>query len=124
MDADLEDPPEVIPQLIEQFESGKDVVTANKALLAEHGAEPPSGAELDERFSADQSGPAGIETRDRSASDLHEPEIAIFVTSAAAILPLAAAPLGIRKMDAGEESITLQFIPNPPIDALKIIQLI
>ncbi len=39
-------------------------------------------------------------------------------------LRLSAKPLGIRKIDAGESSITMQFMPNPPVDALKIIDLV
>jgi transcription-repair coupling factor (superfamily II helicase) len=33
-------------------------------------------------------------------------------------------PLGIAKIDASVDSILLQFVPNPPIDAARIIQLI
>jgi transcription-repair coupling factor (superfamily II helicase) len=32
--------------------------------------------------------------------------------------------LGIKKIEAGTEAIKVQFIPNPPIDSIKIIQLI
>ncbi|SAK54052.1 transcription-repair coupling factor [Caballeronia glebae] len=39
-------------------------------------------------------------------------------------LRLAAKPLGISKIDAGEQSISLQFIPNPPVDGMKIIQMV
>ena len=39
-------------------------------------------------------------------------------------LRIAAKPLGITRIDASAESIQIQFIPNPPIDPLKIIQLI
>ncbi|CAG9178197.1 transcription-repair coupling factor [Cupriavidus pinatubonensis] len=39
-------------------------------------------------------------------------------------LRIAAAPLGVRKIDAGEASISVQFVPNPPIDALRIIELV
>lgn len=39
-------------------------------------------------------------------------------------LRVLAKTAGIVKIDAHTESISLQFIPNPPIDALKIIQLI
>ena len=31
---------------------------------------------------------------------------------------------GIKKIDASPASIQIQFIPNPPIDPLRIIQLI
>jgi len=31
---------------------------------------------------------------------------------------------GIKKIDASENAIQIQFIPNPPIDPLRIIQLI
>jgi len=31
---------------------------------------------------------------------------------------------GIKKIDATPSSIQIQFIPNPPIDPMKIIQLI
>ncbi len=37
---------------------------------------------------------------------------------------LAARVLGIKKVDAGPAAIQLQFVPNPPIDPAKIIQLI
>ena len=39
-------------------------------------------------------------------------------------LRIAAKPLGIVRIDASADSIQVQFIPNPPIDPLKIIQLI
>ncbi|CAG2130220.1 transcription-repair coupling factor [Cupriavidus plantarum] len=39
-------------------------------------------------------------------------------------LRIAAAPLGVRKIDAGEASISVQFVPNPPIDAIRIIDLV
>jgi len=39
-------------------------------------------------------------------------------------LRLAAQPLGIQKIDASEASATLQFKPNPPIDPLRIIELV
>ena len=39
-------------------------------------------------------------------------------------LRIAAAPLGIRKIDTGANAVTLQFIPNPPVDAIKIIDLV
>ncbi|MBC7500274.1 MAG: transcription-repair coupling factor [Herminiimonas sp.] len=39
-------------------------------------------------------------------------------------LRVAAKPLGIIKIDAHGESALLQFEPNPPIDALRIIELI
>jgi transcription-repair coupling factor (superfamily II helicase) len=39
-------------------------------------------------------------------------------------LRLAAKPLGILKVDASAESILLQFVPQPPIDPGRIIQLI
>jgi len=39
-------------------------------------------------------------------------------------LRLQAKPLGIAKLDASGESIVVQFIPNPPIDPMRIIQLI
>jgi transcription-repair coupling factor (superfamily II helicase) len=31
-------------------------------------------------------------------------------------------PLGVARIDAGPESILLQFVPKPPIDAAKIIE--
>lgn len=37
---------------------------------------------------------------------------------------LAAKPLGISKIDAAELSISLQFIPNPPVDGMKIIEMV
>ncbi|HTH44297.1 MAG TPA: TRCF domain-containing protein, partial [Oxalicibacterium sp.] len=39
-------------------------------------------------------------------------------------LRVAAKPVGIIKIDAHAESATLQFEPNPPIDAMRIIELI
>ena len=39
-------------------------------------------------------------------------------------LRLAAKPLGIMKVDANADSILLQFVPQPPIDSGRIIQLI
>ncbi|MEW6514935.1 MAG: transcription-repair coupling factor [Pseudomonadota bacterium] len=39
-------------------------------------------------------------------------------------LRLLGKPLGIAKLDAGPASITLQFVKNPPIEPLTIIQLI
>jgi transcription-repair coupling factor (superfamily II helicase) len=39
-------------------------------------------------------------------------------------LRIAAKPLGITRLDAGTDSLLLQFVPNPPIDPMKIIQLV
>ncbi|WP_454763723.1 transcription-repair coupling factor [Cupriavidus campinensis] len=39
-------------------------------------------------------------------------------------LRIAAVPLGVRKIDAGEAVISMQFVPNPPIDAIRIIDLV
>jgi transcription-repair coupling factor (superfamily II helicase) len=39
-------------------------------------------------------------------------------------LRIAAKPLGITRIDASADSVQVQFIPNPPIDPIKIIQLI
>ena len=39
-------------------------------------------------------------------------------------LRLAAREMGIQKLDASEVAIQLTFVPNPPIDPMKIIQLI
>ncbi|MBT9591570.1 MAG: transcription-repair coupling factor [Thiobacillus sp.] len=39
-------------------------------------------------------------------------------------LRLVAKPLGVMKVDANEDSILVQFIPQPPIDPGRIIQLI
>jgi transcription-repair coupling factor (superfamily II helicase) len=39
-------------------------------------------------------------------------------------LRIAAAPVGIVKIDAHAESAVLQFQPNPPIDAMRIIELV
>jgi len=39
-------------------------------------------------------------------------------------LRLDMAVLGIKKIDANPVQITIQFIPNPPIDPIKIIQLV
>jgi len=39
-------------------------------------------------------------------------------------LRILAKPLGISKVDASSEAIGIQFVPNPPIDPMKIITLI
>jgi len=39
-------------------------------------------------------------------------------------LRIAARPLGICKVDASGEAIQIQFIPNPPIDPLRVLHLI
>lgn len=39
-------------------------------------------------------------------------------------LRITAKPLGITRIDASSDSIQIQFIANPPIDPIKIIQLI
>ncbi len=39
-------------------------------------------------------------------------------------LRIMAKPLGISKVDASSEAITMQFVPNPPIDPMKVITLI
>ncbi len=39
-------------------------------------------------------------------------------------LRIAAKPLGISKVDASAEAITIQFVPHPPIDPMKIITMI
>jgi transcription-repair coupling factor (superfamily II helicase) len=39
-------------------------------------------------------------------------------------LRLRAKPLGISRIDAGPDSLQVQFLPNPPIDPMKVITLI
>ncbi|NWG86423.1 MAG: DEAD/DEAH box helicase, partial [Hydrogenophilaceae bacterium] len=39
-------------------------------------------------------------------------------------LRVETAPYGIRKLDAGPDSIAVQFVANPPIDPMKLIRLI
>ncbi len=39
-------------------------------------------------------------------------------------LRIASKPLGITRIDASGESITVQFLPQPPIDPIKIIELV
>jgi transcription-repair coupling factor (superfamily II helicase) len=39
-------------------------------------------------------------------------------------LRIAAAPLGIIRVEASSESIQVQFMPNPPVDAAKIVALL
>jgi transcription-repair coupling factor (superfamily II helicase) len=39
-------------------------------------------------------------------------------------LRLAAKPLGITKIDAAENVIAIQFAPNPPIDGMRIIDMV
>ncbi len=49
---------------------------------------------------------------------LPEPAIALVASHR---LRLAAKPLGVRKIDAGPERTTVQFVPDPPFDAGKLI---
>jgi transcription-repair coupling factor (superfamily II helicase) len=53
--------------------------------------------------------------------DLPEQAQSLFETHR---LRLNMAVLGIKKIDANPAQITIQFIPNPPIDPIKIIQLV
>jgi len=39
-------------------------------------------------------------------------------------LRILAKPLGIQKVDASSEAIVIQFVPNPPIDPMKVITMI
>ncbi len=39
-------------------------------------------------------------------------------------LRLATQTLGIIKLEAGDKSVTIQFMPNPPIDPMVLIKLI
>jgi len=39
-------------------------------------------------------------------------------------LRIQSKPMGIARIDAGSDSVLVQFVPNPPIDAGRIIQLI
>nr|MBF0683959.1 hypothetical protein [Pseudomonas sp.] len=39
-------------------------------------------------------------------------------------LRLLARQVGVNKIDASERSAVLQFIPNPPIDPMRIIELV
>jgi transcription-repair coupling factor (superfamily II helicase) len=39
-------------------------------------------------------------------------------------LRIMAKPLGISKVDASSEAIVIQFVPNPPIDPMKVITMI
>jgi transcription-repair coupling factor (superfamily II helicase) len=39
-------------------------------------------------------------------------------------LRIMAKPLGITKLDASSDAISVQFVPNPPIDPMKIITMI
>jgi len=39
-------------------------------------------------------------------------------------LRILAKPLGISKVDASGEAIQIQFVPNPPIDPLRVLHLI
>ncbi|WP_432239251.1 transcription-repair coupling factor [Herbaspirillum robiniae] len=39
-------------------------------------------------------------------------------------LRISAKPLGISKIDAHSEAALMQFVPNPPIDAMRIIELV
>ncbi|TXI11682.1 MAG: transcription-repair coupling factor [Polynucleobacter sp.] len=53
--------------------------------------------------------------------ELPEQALSLFETHR---LRLHMSRLGIKKIDANPVQITIQFIPNPPIDPLKIIQLV
>ena len=53
--------------------------------------------------------------------ELPEPAQSLFETHR---LRLNMSSLGIKKIDANPVQITIQFIPNPPIDPIKIIQLV
>jgi transcription-repair coupling factor (superfamily II helicase) len=53
--------------------------------------------------------------------DLPEQAQSLFETHR---LRLNMSVLGIKKIDANPAQITIQFIPNPPIDPIKIIQLV
>ena len=53
--------------------------------------------------------------------ELPEQALSLFETHR---LRLNMARLGIKKIDANPVQITIQFIPNPPIDPIKIIQLV
>jgi transcription-repair coupling factor (superfamily II helicase) len=39
-------------------------------------------------------------------------------------LRIASKAFGISRIDAGTDTLILQFIPNPPIDSVKIIRLV
>ena len=52
---------------------------------------------------------------------LPEPAMALI---AAHRLRIAAMPLGVRKVDAGPERTTIQFVPDPPFDAGRLIALV
>jgi transcription-repair coupling factor (superfamily II helicase) len=52
---------------------------------------------------------------------LPEPAKALLETHRLRIL---AKPLGIAKLDASQEGLVMQFIPNPPVDAAKVMALI
>jgi transcription-repair coupling factor (superfamily II helicase) len=52
---------------------------------------------------------------------LPEPALALLESHR---LRLLAKPLGIAKLDASNEAIGLQFIPKPPIDPMRLIELI
>jgi transcription-repair coupling factor (superfamily II helicase) len=49
---------------------------------------------------------------------LPEPAIALVASHR---LRIAAKPLGVRKIDAGPERTTIQFVPQPPFDPAKLI---
>src|SRR4030065_2257763 len=52
---------------------------------------------------------------------LPEPTQALFDCHRLRIL---AKPIGISKVDASAEAIQIQFVPNPPIDPMKVITMI
>ncbi|HTJ93743.1 MAG TPA: transcription-repair coupling factor [Pararobbsia sp.] len=74
---------------------------------------------------------ANCETSD-SIDDVHEELVDRFgkpPSQAQALiethrLRLAAKPLGVAKIDASEDVIAFQFIPNPPIDGIRIIEMV
>ncbi|MFP5350426.1 MAG: transcription-repair coupling factor [Gammaproteobacteria bacterium] len=52
---------------------------------------------------------------------LPEPGLLLFQ---AAALKLRAAPLGVRKIDAGAKGARIEFVENPPIDATAVLRLL
>ncbi len=71
---------------------------------------------------------ATLEELDRINEELID-RFGLLPDSAASLLDthrlrILAKPLGIAKIDASSSGVLLQFIPNPPIDPVKIIQII
>ncbi len=113
------------PELAGNFNLGTEINLHAPALLPEdHCADIHERLVLYKRL-ANCDTPEELETMQEELVDrfglLPDPAKVLLETHR---LRIAAKPLGISRIDAGPEAILLQFIPSPPIDPAKIIQLV